>query len=114
VAAADGTTNRRSGAGSLGPGGCACFSVFGWARVQDIKLSLNGPRVGRGQRKGLVARGRGIGSRVVTVGFNSGLFVPVNGPFRACLNGSGSCPLVGLGLGPSTVRCIGPGRPGPK
>jgi hypothetical protein len=35
--------------------------------------------------------------RVVTAGFGSGLFVPVNGPFLACLNGPGSCPPVGLG-----------------
>ena len=55
-----------------------------------------------------MARGHGIGSRVVTVEFNSGHFVPVNGPFRACLNGSGLCPPMGLGLGPSTARCIGP------
>jgi hypothetical protein len=48
--------------------------------------------------------GRGIGSRVVTVEFDLGLFMPVNGPFRACLNGPGSCPPVGLGLGPSTAR----------
>jgi hypothetical protein len=43
-----------------------------------------------------------------------GLFVPVNGPFRVCLNGPGSCPPVGLGVGPSTARCIVPGRAGPK
>jgi hypothetical protein len=43
-----------------------------------------------------------------------GLFMPVNGPFRVCLNGPGSCPPVGLGVGPSTARCIVPGRPGPK
>jgi hypothetical protein len=39
-----------------------------------------------------------------------GLFVPVNGPFRVCLNGSGSCPPVGLGVGQSTTQCNGPGR----
>jgi hypothetical protein len=50
-----------------------------------------------------VACGRQIDSRVVTVEFDSGLFVPVNGPFRACLNGPGSCPPVGLGLGPCTA-----------
>jgi hypothetical protein len=40
----------------------------------------------------------------------SGLFVPINGPFRVCLNGPGSCPPVGLGVGPSTARCNGPCR----
>jgi hypothetical protein len=48
---------------------------------------------------------------------NFGPFVPVNGPIRICLNGPGSCPPVGLGVGPSTARYkyttgrAGPARP---
>jgi hypothetical protein len=44
----------------------------------------------------------------------TGLFVPGNGPFRALLNGPGSCPPMGLGFGPNPARCIVPARPGPK
>jgi hypothetical protein len=38
-------------------------------------------------------------------------FVPVNGLIRICLNGPGSCPPVGLGVGPSTAQYNGPAGP---
>jgi hypothetical protein len=47
------------------------------------------------------------------VSFATGLFVPGNGPFRALLNGPGSCPPMGLGLAqtrPGASCRAGPAR----
>jgi hypothetical protein len=37
---------------------------------------------------------------------NMCLFMPINGPFRAYINESCSCPPVSHDLGPSPTRCI--------